>query len=885
MSIYTDPFGDLIDINDVILTGLIDGILIGYNETIETATLDTTLLYSYPTLSVNPNLYLTTLTITDLLDSTGSIHTTQDLQGNTINSLSGNYTANASDSLILSTQRGPRLSLQTPSNTTTITEIGDGTQTINRLLMDSSTTGISSWEISDTRSLTHRGVISYDHSSDIWYIKSVNSTEVMRLEPTQIYISQNLKPNGTVNIGTSLSRFNEGHFSGSLNAGNSNFAGLNTTGDILPTTSFTRDVGNVSYKFKDFHGEKIYLYNNVLSGTTLTNKLNINGPTWANSLNYGISIGCPYSSTAPYNTAFESVINQVSTTGGLFSTNIGIIERNTAGATLNDWSRNLVINQGRLGVNMPANTLNTYTLETYARDTNIMRIFDTSSNPTMTLSKSGTNTTLSIAGTLVGGNNAYIDLCANAFGTVTARLQAYNTSTTTAGLLRFGIQNGSGSLVNGYDMDFVKFAPSGSALTQDLGSTALIWRTSYINNLYGTASILNLGYNNATRAVITGSTLRPVTTGNLDLGTSSIPWGLIYTNSALRSTASTLSLGVSSSNVITLSSSSLYPIGATVDLGSAANRWRNIHVQSIYGTATFLYIGLNSVDALQLKNSGGDVSFTPVTSGAYALGSSTLPWGVISTNSSVRSTSILSLGASSIDVLSLTASALYPLTTATTDIGTSVLKYKDVYATSFNTGSLDAGAIVNFDSTTTKGMIPPRMTSTQRNAIASPSSGLLVFNQTQNRLSIYGNSTWRDTAYVESIIGASVSTSYTTATTGTDLASLSLTIVAGQTGIVRVGFKGGNFFQTVASNTYMMGISTTSGVQSYTLWDWGLVSKNDAISNSNPVCFEWYKTGLTPGTSYTIYAKFGRVASSTVNVYSGGGVGETGLLVMFACPV
>ena len=43
---------------------------------------------------------------------------------------------------------------------------------------------------------------------------------------------------------------------------------------------------------------------------------------------------------------------------------------------------------------------------------------------------------------------------------------------------------------------------------------------------------------------------------------------------------------------------------------------------------------------------------------------------------------------------------------------------------------------------TTKGFLPPRMTTTQKNAIASPSAGLMVYDTTLNLMALYNGTTW-----------------------------------------------------------------------------------------------------------------------------------------------
>jgi len=58
-----------------------------------------------------------------------------------------------------------------------------------------------------------------------------------------------------------------------------------------------------------------------------------------------------------------------------------------------------------------------------------------------------------------------------------------------------------------------------------------------------------------------------------------------------------------------------------------------------------------------------------------------------------------------------------------------------------NTTSVNASAILQADSTT-KGFLPPRMTTTQKNAIASPATGLQIYDTTLNRPCFYDGTTW-----------------------------------------------------------------------------------------------------------------------------------------------
>ena len=55
----------------------------------------------------------------------------------------------------------------------------------------------------------------------------------------------------------------------------------------------------------------------------------------------------------------------------------------------------------------------------------------------------------------------------------------------------------------------------------------------------------------------------------------------------------------------------------------------------------------------------------------------------------------------------------------------------------------DASAIVDIQSTT-QGFLPPRMTTTERDAITSPAAGLMVYNTTTNKAQCYNGTTWND---------------------------------------------------------------------------------------------------------------------------------------------
>lgn len=61
--------------------------------------------------------------------------------------------------------------------------------------------------------------------------------------------------------------------------------------------------------------------------------------------------------------------------------------------------------------------------------------------------------------------------------------------------------------------------------------------------------------------------------------------------------------------------------------------------------------------------------------------------------------------------------------------------------TTGNTSTINASAKMQIDSTT-RGFLPPRMTTTQKNAIASPAAGLMVYDTTLNVISYYNGTMW-----------------------------------------------------------------------------------------------------------------------------------------------
>jgi hypothetical protein len=73
--------------------------------------------------------------------------------------------------------------------------------------------------------------------------------------------------------------------------------------------------------------------------------------------------------------------------------------------------------------------------------------------------------------------------------------------------------------------------------------------------------------------------------------------------------------------------------------------------------------------------------------------------------------------------------------------GSERARFKAIGNIGFGTNAPNASSLLDLTSTT-RGFLPPRMTTTQKNAIASPATGLQVYDTTLNRPCFYDGTTW-----------------------------------------------------------------------------------------------------------------------------------------------
>ena len=81
------------------------------------------------------------------------------------------------------------------------------------------------------------------------------------------------------------------------------------------------------------------------------------------------------------------------------------------------------------------------------------------------------------------------------------------------------------------------------------------------------------------------------------------------------------------------------------------------------------------------------------------------------------------------------------LTISTSRNNTNIALLPNISGVALGISTPNASATLDLSSTT-KGLLPPRMTTTQRDAISSPPKGLIVMNDSTNQLNIYNGSSW-----------------------------------------------------------------------------------------------------------------------------------------------
>jgi hypothetical protein len=167
-------------------------------------------------------------------------------------------------------------------------------------------------------------------------------------------------------------------------------------------------------------------------------------------------------------------------------------------------------------------------------------------------------------------------------------------------------------------------------------------------------------------------------------------------------------------------------IAALTDTGSALTQLQ------------FRASSYNFTDTAGMRIAGGTYGIVP-----------TAMLQVVGSGATSATTSLLVQNSSAVNLLSVNDAGSFSTTTSNfssviSNDSNSLQVTGSVAAIRVGTSiTIEASAILQADSTT-KGFLPPRMTTTQRNAIASPATGLVLYDSTTNKLCCYNGSTWND---------------------------------------------------------------------------------------------------------------------------------------------
>ena len=207
-----------------------------------------------------------------------------------------------------------------------------------------------------------------------------------------------------------------------------------------------------------------------------------------------------------------------------------------------------------------------------------------------------------------------------------------------------------------------------------------------------------------------------------------------------------ISISASPSGVagaIQFSNGSAFASDATNLFWDDTNNRLGVGTNAPSGTAHFKGSGSTSATtSLLVQNSAGVDRFKIQDDGTTTLtvSKSTLSNSIIGPEARIAIVPYSASIGTLFNSVSTNGGANYPVTFWATDFFAEITGGLQIATSAV---SVNASAKLQVDSTT-RGFLPPRMTTTQKNAIATPSAGLVVYDNTTNKLCCYNGSTWND---------------------------------------------------------------------------------------------------------------------------------------------
>ena len=230
-------------------------------------------------------------------------------------------------------------------------------------------------------------------------------------------------------------------------------------------------------------------------------------------------------------------------------------------------------------------------------------------------------------------------------------------------------------------------------------------------------------------------------TGNIGIGASSTSYGLqLGSSGSARKAVIAASTGVSDYHLTAEHSVGTSYAGGLNVITNGGDTNGGIHV-GMFGTANNK--NYYSIIGMRRPNSTWSTTINAVTSGTY------LPGIGFAGQTTTSSGSGMTMGASIVGLVdgavsaNTLPSALVFHTSATNAAGlTERMRIGSNGSVSIGSAAAaDASAILDLTSTS-KGLLPPRMTNAEMTGISSPVAGLMVYDSTNNELNVRTNSAW-----------------------------------------------------------------------------------------------------------------------------------------------
>ena len=299
-------------------------------------------------------------------------------------------------------------------------------------------------------------------------------------------------------------------------------------------------------------------------------------------------------------------------------------------------------------------------------------------------------------------------------------------------------------------------------------------------NLFVGGNSTTLGNSSSNTLVINSSiqsNIIPDQNIEYDLGSSSFYWRNVYVGNIVAnniSAASTTIAGTASAT-FTINSDNVSSDAEDMDfiffrgnvVPNALISWKSVAKRFEFNQATYIsnQSGSTTQPTLRLQGVSGqtgnlfelasstgttlfsvDANGATLGNGFVSQASSTVIGNFTTTGNAIFG-GTFSTGTTTLNNLSVTNTSTSTFAGPVT-FGSNLLNIISTGQVSLGAALANASALLQLDSTS-RGFLPPRLTTIQKNAIGSPSSGLILYDSDLNKLNVYNGSAWKNVGSTE----------------------------------------------------------------------------------------------------------------------------------------